>query len=146
MSRPDKIIIDGRAYRWRDIVELRRQQLEAWKAARPEQPALFALKEDSRPGDAAHGRAGATGSRVCSTPCGGIKMGPTRNTTDALYLLLRLVRLCRHASFLTMTASRHPVRSLGPKKCKLVSRSNNEFHVRPPRISTGNTALKTTTM
>ena len=56
MSRPDKIIIDGRAYRWRDIVELRRQQLEAWKAARPEQPALFALKEDSRPGDAAHRR------------------------------------------------------------------------------------------
>jgi hypothetical protein len=49
MSRPDKIIIDGRAYRWRDIVELRRHQLEAWKAARPEQPALFALKEDSRP-------------------------------------------------------------------------------------------------
>ena len=49
MSRPDKIIIDGRAYRWRDIIELRRQQLEAWKAARPEQPALFALKEDCRP-------------------------------------------------------------------------------------------------
>ena len=49
MSRPDKIIIDGRAYRWRDIVELRRQQLETWKAARPEQPALFALKVDSRP-------------------------------------------------------------------------------------------------
>jgi hypothetical protein len=49
MSRPDKIIIDGRAYRWRDIVELRRQQLEAWKAARPDQPALFSLREDSRP-------------------------------------------------------------------------------------------------
>ena len=49
MSRPDKIIIDGRAYRWRDIVELRRQQLEAWKAARPEQPVLFALKQDFRP-------------------------------------------------------------------------------------------------
>jgi hypothetical protein len=49
MSHPDKIVIDGRAYRWRDIVELRRQQLEAWKAARPEQPALFALKVDSRP-------------------------------------------------------------------------------------------------
>jgi hypothetical protein len=49
MSRPDTIIIDGRAYRWRDIVELRRQQLEAWKAARPDQPALFALKQDSRP-------------------------------------------------------------------------------------------------
>jgi len=49
MSRPDSLIIDGRAYRWRDIIELRRQQLEAWKAARPEQPPLFALKEDCRP-------------------------------------------------------------------------------------------------
>ncbi|HVB82291.1 MAG TPA: hypothetical protein VNE82_20350 [Candidatus Binataceae bacterium] len=49
MSRPDTIIIDDRAYRWRDIVELRRQQIAAWKATRPEQPALFALKQDSRP-------------------------------------------------------------------------------------------------
>ena len=49
MSRPDTILIGGRAYRWRDIVELRRQQLEAWKATTPEQPALFALKDDSRP-------------------------------------------------------------------------------------------------
>ena len=49
MSRPDIIVIDGRTYRWRDIIELRRQQLEAWKAARPQQPALFALKDDCRP-------------------------------------------------------------------------------------------------
>ena len=49
MSRPDSIVIDGRAYRWRDIVELRRQQLEAWKAAKPQQPPLFVLKEDCRP-------------------------------------------------------------------------------------------------
>ena len=47
--RPDNIIIDGRAHRWRDIVELRRQQIAAWKAARPDQPALFPLKDDSRP-------------------------------------------------------------------------------------------------
>jgi hypothetical protein len=47
--RPDTIIIDGRAHRWRDIVELRRRQLQAWKATRPEQPALFALREDFRP-------------------------------------------------------------------------------------------------
>jgi hypothetical protein len=47
--RPDTIIIDGRAYRWRDIVQLRRQQIAAWKAARLEQPALFALKQDCRP-------------------------------------------------------------------------------------------------
>jgi hypothetical protein len=37
------------AYRWRDIIELRRQQIDAWRAARPEQPALFALRQDSRP-------------------------------------------------------------------------------------------------
>ena len=49
MSRPDVIIIGGHAYRWRDILEMRRQQIAAWKAARPEQPALFALKEDCRP-------------------------------------------------------------------------------------------------
>lgn len=49
MSRPDSIVIDGRAYRWRDIVELRRQQIAAWKAARPDQPALFPLREDCRP-------------------------------------------------------------------------------------------------
>jgi hypothetical protein len=47
--RPDTIIIGGRAYRWREIVQLRRQQIAAWKAARPEQPALFALREDFRP-------------------------------------------------------------------------------------------------
>jgi len=47
--RPDTLVIDGRAYRWRDIVELRRQQIAAWKASRPDQPALFLLKEDFRP-------------------------------------------------------------------------------------------------
>ena len=31
MSRPDKIIIDGRTYRWRDIVEFRRLR---WAVAR----------------------------------------------------------------------------------------------------------------
>ncbi len=49
MSRPDTIIIDGRAYRWRDIVELRKQQIAAWKAGRSDQPALFPLIEDARP-------------------------------------------------------------------------------------------------
>ena len=49
MSRPDTIVIEGRAYRWRDILEMRRQQIAAWKAARPDQPALFALKVDCRP-------------------------------------------------------------------------------------------------
>jgi hypothetical protein len=49
VSRPANIVIEGRAYRWRDILELRRQQIAAWKAARPDQPALFPLIEDSRP-------------------------------------------------------------------------------------------------
>lgn len=49
MKSPDTIIIGGHAYSWWQILELRRKQLEAWKAARPDQPALFPLKEDSRP-------------------------------------------------------------------------------------------------
>ena len=49
MSRPDTImIIDGRGYHWRGIVDVRRQQIAAWKAARPEQPAMFPLRNDSR--------------------------------------------------------------------------------------------------
>ena len=49
MSRPANIIIEGRAYRWRDILDLRRQQIAAWKAATPDQPALFPLIEDTSP-------------------------------------------------------------------------------------------------
>lgn len=49
MSRPDTILIGGRAYRWRDILEMRRQQIAAWRAARPNQPPLFPLMEDCRP-------------------------------------------------------------------------------------------------
>lgn len=30
-------------------MQIRRQQLEAWKAAQPQQPALFTLKDDRRP-------------------------------------------------------------------------------------------------
>ena len=48
MKRPDTIMIEGRAYSWRAILELRRAQLEAWKAAQPTQPALFKLQEDRR--------------------------------------------------------------------------------------------------
>lgn len=47
--RPETILIAGRAYRWRYILEMRRQQIEAWKGVRPDQPALFPLIEDSRP-------------------------------------------------------------------------------------------------
>lgn len=49
MKRPDTIMIKGRAFSWRAILELRRAQIEAWKVAQPEQPALFELKEDTRP-------------------------------------------------------------------------------------------------
>jgi len=49
MARPDTIVIGGRGYSWQEICELRRQQLEAWKAAQHRQLALFELREDRRP-------------------------------------------------------------------------------------------------
>lgn len=49
MKPPDTIIIEGRAYSWRVLMAARREQLEAWKAAQPRQPALFTLKQDCRP-------------------------------------------------------------------------------------------------
>lgn len=49
MRPPDTIIVDGRAYSWRFLTELRRRQLEAWRAAQPQQLALFDLKTDCRP-------------------------------------------------------------------------------------------------
>ncbi len=45
MKRPDTIMIEGRAYSWRAILELRRAQIQAWKAAQPHQHALFELRE-----------------------------------------------------------------------------------------------------
>lgn len=45
----DVFILDGHAYSWRRICELRRQQLEARAATRARQLALFALKHDRRP-------------------------------------------------------------------------------------------------
>ena len=49
MAKPDILIIDGHAFSWQRLCELRRQQLEAWTAAQPRQPALFELHEDRRP-------------------------------------------------------------------------------------------------
>lgn len=49
MKAPDIIMIEGRAHSWRAILALRRAQLEAWRAAQPQQPPLFPLKEDARP-------------------------------------------------------------------------------------------------
>jgi hypothetical protein len=45
----DVFMIDGRAYSWRKLCELRRQQLEAIRKARGTQAALFELREDCRP-------------------------------------------------------------------------------------------------
>jgi len=50
VARPDTIIIDGYVFSWQQISELRRQQLEAWKAEQCRQPALFELNYDYRPG------------------------------------------------------------------------------------------------
>ena len=33
MAKLDMLLIGGHAYRWQEICELRRRQLEAWKAA-----------------------------------------------------------------------------------------------------------------
>jgi len=49
MPKPDIIIIDGHGYSWQQLCELRRQQLEAWRAEQARQLALFELKDDRRP-------------------------------------------------------------------------------------------------
>ena len=50
MTRAPFIVIDGKLYRWKDILELRRAQLAAAGAAQASQLALFAtLHDDRRP-------------------------------------------------------------------------------------------------
>jgi hypothetical protein len=49
MGRPDILYVDGRAFSWRRLCELRRRQMEAWAKAEASQPALFELKIDCRP-------------------------------------------------------------------------------------------------
>ena len=50
MSRVPFIVIDGKAYRWKDILDRRRAQLAAAGAAEASQLALFAsLHDDRRP-------------------------------------------------------------------------------------------------
>jgi hypothetical protein len=49
MAKLDTIIIDGRAYSWRQLCVARRQQIEAQQAAQAKQLALFELREDCRP-------------------------------------------------------------------------------------------------
>jgi hypothetical protein len=45
----DTFIVDGRAYSWRRLCELRRAQIEAQNRARLRQLALFELRDDCRP-------------------------------------------------------------------------------------------------
>jgi hypothetical protein len=50
MTRAPFIVIDGKLYRWKDILELRRAQLATAGAAQASQLALFAtLHDDRRP-------------------------------------------------------------------------------------------------
>lgn len=45
----DVLLVDGRAYSWKRLCELRRAQLEARRKAEGAQPALFELRQDCRP-------------------------------------------------------------------------------------------------
>jgi len=47
MPAPRFIVIDGKRHLWRDILKLRKEQVQA--AANAKQPALFELLDDSRP-------------------------------------------------------------------------------------------------
>ena len=49
MTHAPFLVIDGKAYRWKDILELRRAQLAAAGAAQASQLALFATLHDDRP-------------------------------------------------------------------------------------------------
>lgn len=55
MKRPATLMIDGKPYLWRDLLRMRREQLE--QRRRPDQPSLFTLLED-----------GATANRVRTFP------------------------------------------------------------------------------
>jgi hypothetical protein len=48
MTRAPFLVIDGRLYRWNDILELRRAQLAAAGTAQASQLALFATLHDAR--------------------------------------------------------------------------------------------------
>jgi hypothetical protein len=61
MRRPAFVEIDGKLYRWRDLIARRREQLRAYAAAA--QPALFELIDDSCP----RAQRTAAGRRCCST-------------------------------------------------------------------------------
>ena len=49
MRAPDTVIFEGRAYSWRALMQARRSQVEAYRKASAQQPALFEVREDRRP-------------------------------------------------------------------------------------------------
>jgi hypothetical protein len=49
VAKPDTLVVDGHGFSWQRLCELRRQQLEARRAAQPTQLTLFELKDDCRP-------------------------------------------------------------------------------------------------
>jgi hypothetical protein len=49
VAKPDTLVVDGHGFSWQRLCDLRRQQLEAWRATQERQLALFELKEDCRP-------------------------------------------------------------------------------------------------
>ena len=67
MTRAPYLVIDGKLYRWKDILELRRAQLAAAGAAQASQLALFAtLHDDRRPPAERTASSGAICNRACS--------------------------------------------------------------------------------
>jgi ParB family transcriptional regulator, chromosome partitioning protein len=77
MTKPDIILIGGHAYRWQEICEIRRKQLETWKADQARQLALFELKNDCRPA------AERTGARRYAEPTLFADMPESRNAAAA---------------------------------------------------------------
>jgi hypothetical protein len=49
MAKPDTLVVDGHAFSWQRLLELRRAQLDAWQAEQARQLTLFELKQDCRP-------------------------------------------------------------------------------------------------
>jgi hypothetical protein len=49
VAKPDILMVDGHAFSWQRLLDLRREQLAAWHAAQHRQPTLFELKEDCQP-------------------------------------------------------------------------------------------------
>lgn len=49
MPKPETLVVDGHGFSWQRLCELRRQQLEAWRAEQARQLTLFPMHDDRRP-------------------------------------------------------------------------------------------------